>query len=287
MASSGHVTRAAAKNKQSKNVASEEVHGSRDGEGESDNADPSRHLTLADLQRCMSEFSDKICVKLNALTEEVGLLTGKIDDLEGSVNLNSEKIRDLEKDKLPKLASELAKLEEKLLLLEIYNRKSNLLFYGIAERNGENVFAELKKAFVSLGLSEEDAAKIALVNAHRLPRRPQSTSSVPSTPTAPAPAPIIAKFITMTDRDRIFAAFEKKQRDRGKIPYQHDGQPISRMTVRSDLPPILKSKRGILASKAYHLRKERGVSTRIFLKGVKMVLEWKEKGTTRWNEFQE
>ena len=54
--------------------------------------------------------------------------------------------------------------------------------------------------------------------------------------------------------------------------------------MRTDLPPALKARRGILVTVlAFKLRKERGVSIKVVLQGVKVVLKWKEKGSTCLN----
>ena len=89
------------------------------------------------------------------------------------------------------------------------------------------------------------------------------------------------------DRDRIMSAFELQQRDRGKSSPATAGATLHRYTVRSDLPAALKARRAILATKAYHMRKDRGVSTKIIVKGAEVALLWKEKGTAKWNNFQD
>ena len=67
----------------------------------------------------------------------------------------------------------------------------------------------------------------------------------------PSPAPIIAKFVHMADRDLILSTFENKNRP--KEPSEAavaNLSPHFRMTVRTDLPPTLKVRRGHLAEVA-------------------------------------
>ena len=92
----------------------------------------------------------------------------------------------------------------------------------------------------------------------------------------------------MADRDLILSAFENQKRPR-ETPEgaATNPPPRPRMTVRTDLPPTLKARRGHLAEVAYKLRKEKNLSTRIKLQGVKIVLQWREKGTTTWKPYQE
>ena len=91
------------------------------------------------------------------------------------MGFNYDKLNELEITTLPQMKSTLdkkiEKLEEKLILSEIQNRKSNLLIYGMQVKQGEDVIATLHEAFNILGVQEEAAANIAIVNAHRLPRR--------------------------------------------------------------------------------------------------------------------
>ena len=248
----------------------------------------SPELTLVDLHNNISDLSNKICGKLDNLSEEVRSMSKKIEDLEGTVEFNSEKISKMEMHDLPGLEKRtkdlISQLDDKMTLMEIYSRKNNLLFYGLKESQDEDVFDVLRKAFITLGLDERRAAGISLINAHRLPRRsPNGESSGPSQSKGSPPAPIIAKFVTIPDRDAVLNAFEQQQRLRGRASATQPGPPLHRISVRTDLPPALKARRGILATEAFKLRRERGVSTKIVVQGVKVVLKWKEKGSTRWN----
>ena len=241
-------------------------------------------LTLVDLHNTISALSNKICGKLDHLTDEFRAMSRKVEDLEGAVEINSEKITKLETHVIPGVVKHSKDLDNKITLMEIYSRKNNLLFYGIKESQTEDVFDVLRKAFITLGLDEKRAAGISLINAHRLPRRsPNGESPVSSQSKGSPPVPIIAKFVTIPDRDAVLNAFEQQQRLRGRESAAQAGPAPNRITVRTDLPPALKVRRGVLATEAFKLRRERGVATKIVLQGAKVVLMWKEKGTTRWN----
>ncbi|XP_072182204.1 NXPE family member 3-like [Diadema setosum] len=103
-------------------------------------------------------------------------------------------------------------------MTEIYCRRVNLLFYGIKETPDENVENLLRDTFAYLGLSQDEVATIALVNAHRLPRRNAPTQPNEGPPRAPAPRAIIAKFVYMMDRNKILAASDERQRQRQPRP---------------------------------------------------------------------
>ena len=241
--------------------------------------------SLGDLQKTILDFKNFLSGKLDTISADVTAINSKFDTLEASVKFNSSKLSDIEKKTLPKLEATVKQnyksLENKILALEMHNRKANLLFYGIQQAERENVYEVLRETFVSLGIDTAVAGGIAVANAHRLPRRESGAEAARQ-----APVPIIARFCYMRERNSILAAFEEQQRNRAKGPAQ-PGRTQRRITVRTDLPPAMKARRGALADEAYKLRKERGMSTRIFVKGTDVCLQWKEKGTTKWNDFKD
>ena len=66
----------------------------------SDNAEAAE-LTLADIQNSIKLSSNTVCAKIDALTEEVAGINIKLSDLESSVQMNSDKLTDIEHNKLP------------------------------------------------------------------------------------------------------------------------------------------------------------------------------------------
>ena len=77
-------------------------------------------------------------------------------------------------------------------MLEIHYSKSNLLFYALQQKDGENIYEVLKKAFISLGIDDAEASRIMIANAHRLPRRESGTQAARQ-----MPIPVIARFCFM------------------------------------------------------------------------------------------
>ena len=182
--------------------------------------------TLADLQKSLKDFSKQVCGKLGDIRTDIASIKSQLTTLEAAVEDNCARMLDLEKEKLPKMESKLQKeidhLKDELTLSEIYLRKSSLLFYGMEKKN-EKVESVLREAFVTLGLSEEEAQAIAIVNAHRLPSKRDRVSN--------APEPIIAKFVYMNQRNRLLYAFERESTRNG---IDH---PTPRISVHTDLPP--------------------------------------------------
>lgn len=241
--------------------------------------------TLGDLQNNILDFKNFLSSKLDKISADITGINKRFDDLKTSVDFNSAKILEIENQKLPKLENSVQQriqsLENKILSLEIHDRKSNLLFYGLQQNEGEIIYDVLKAAFVSLGIEDRIASTITIANAHRLPRRESGAQAARQ-----APVPIIARFCFMRERNNILAAFEDQHRKRMKTPAE-TGHAHSRLTVRTDLPPSMKTRRWILANEAYKLRKEKGLATRIFVKGTNVHLQWKEKGATTWNDYRD
>ena len=253
----------------------------------------SHQPTNSDIQKSIHDLASTLCGKIDKLTREVSGLSDKLMNLEQNVEFNSNKLRDIETTELPilkaKMKEEIQKMEDKMLSLEIYNRKQNLLIYGVHETESEDTYTTVRKAFKELGMENGRAENMPLINVHRLPRRlPHGQNTQPRSPT-----PIIARFAAMADRDHVLSLFQRQIRSRtigagpGGLQPTPTPAPASRISVRTDLPPVLKQRRGILANEAYKLRKERGLSTRIIVQGTSVILQWKNKGTSTWNNHQE
>ena len=75
---------------------------------------------------------------------------------------------------IPKLKKDVngkvIELEEKLLLLEIHDRKNNLLFYGVEKEKDENVETVLQNMWESNYEVTAEQLKLAtMIDCHRLP----------------------------------------------------------------------------------------------------------------------
>lgn len=263
---------------------------------------------ISEMKELFAQLSTEMNHRFDAIGADIADTKKSITDLKETVNFNSSKIEKVEKETLPKLKKEIdaksKEIEDKIILLEMHQRKQNLLVYGVGERgNNENIYSTVHDIFVYfMRITKSEALKIALVNAHRLPAPQHGASN------QPAIRPIIIRFVSMADRDRVLNAFEQSRRQRPKpadLPAmsQHPthptpqatvmsgqttapdqvtlmsvqttapGQQFARVTIRTDLPPPMKRERGRLAAVAYTLRKERNLSTRIRINGTKVFIQ--------------
>ena len=252
--------------------------------------DPKMEPTLADLQKCVNDLSAKVCKKLEDIHTDISAMKTKLQNLEGSVQDNSDRMLDIENKKLPgletKLMAEIDKLKDNLVASEIYQRKMNLLFYGLPQKPNEDVERVLREeAFMLLGLSQEEANSISIINSHRLPKRNADGNA-----TNNAPPVIIAKFVYMADRNWLLSAYERKAKAKTAQPRgnaENSAINTPRISVRTDLPPALKAKRSILATKAFQLRKQNNLSTKIAVVGTKVLLYTKARNATIWQPYKE
>lgn len=245
---------------------------------------------------------------INAVKEDLAETKKSVADLEASVNFTDGRLDSIEKNAIPSLKESLRKqeedIEEKLLQMEIHQRKQNLLVYGIPDKANEDILATTRNILCHfLKVAPDEAARIPLINAHRLPRPPvrgkQPAGQQPPGQQWTDTSPIIIRFASMFHRDRVLHAydFQPPRRQHSHQPQPqgsgHTSDPsFARVSIRSDLPAKLKKERGQLASTAYKLRREKRVSTRIKLNGTKLILQTRNPGrdgtpSTAWTTWSE
>jgi len=202
--------------------------------------------------------------KIDYVNQELSALNKKTDGLIDSVEFHSEEIEKLKTD-MEDLRKENTALktdfDKKLLIQEVYSRKINLLVYGIADT--EDPETACHTLFAEMGLTRH----MDFVNIHRLPRFNTTMER-----TANAPKPVMVKFLKMTDRQLVYDA-SFKQRDLLKK---------RRITIRTDLPVVLKKYRGKLADKGFAMRKVDKVQTRITEKGADVTLQYRRASDRPW-----
>lgn len=243
---------------------------------------------------------DKVITEITALKHDMAETKRTVSDLEESLNFTSEKVVFMEKEALPKMRSGLDQrineLEEKIILNEIHDRKMNLLVYGLPEKSSENVYMIIRDVFAHfMNISHDDAERIPLVNAHRLPGPNREHDPTGPRPQGPGQPPaIIIKFGRMIDRERLLHGFERRPRQgqQGGDPSGGEPSPFGRVTIRTDLPQKMKKERGRLASIAYKIRKRDGLATRIKIVGTKVLLQTRKStrsGSTpgKWANWSE
>lgn len=239
-----------------------------------------------------SEFvkiTDKIIEKLDLLNanvtsihKEIAEIRANMTDLQAAVADSSARLTDIENDALPKLRKRNENLEtdltQKLMALELHDRKMNLLIYGVEKKKDEKVVQVVRNVIEELGFSKEEVEKIFFANAHRLPRRIVTQGNERNAGRGQTGHdPIIVRFLAMMDRDSVLNAYQQRARMR---PVTIEGQAAARPTTRfvTDLPAPLKRKRFMLEQQAYQMRKNENKSTRIKLIGTSLQLECREKG---------
>ena len=211
------------------------------------------------LEKSMTVRVEKLESDITTVKEKLSVNEDKIEGLEYDVGMAKEDITRIENEEVAVLKGKYEHLKQKLTLMEINNRKYNLLFYGVEQTQNENINEVLQKCWKDdFGLTEEEAECVVseVTNAHRLPSREARRG----------PDPIIVRFCYMGDLQMLL----EKGRTR---PFMRDRTPA---TVYTDLPPEMKKLRGELAAKAKDLRRQ-GNQTRIRVIRTKVFLEFRER----------
>ena len=256
-----------------------------DGNSDCTMADGNSDVSNNDLKQFIMQMKEDIMSKLDQnqrdireIREELRNMKTTVSDVEKATCNHAQRLDDIEKKTIPEVKSTMAKtvsqLEEKLLLLEIHDRKSNLLVYGVEEKKDEDIKTDILDVWHhNFSVSDEQLDRgTVMTDCHRLP---QSQYAKPNKDGKMPPRPIIVRFAYKSDRDFFL---NSKNMKRG-----------SKIRVLEDLPPVMKRERGRLASVAYQLRKERQVMTRISVRRTNVVLEYKEKNKpdASWLKYRE
>lgn len=221
----------------------------------------------ANFSKIFNNLRDEIASVKNDLTstnEKVTSISSRVDDIEKSLTFQTDKLNDVEKaqDKRIKdtnkaLIDKIDMLNNKLLLLEKYDRKYNLLFFGIPETPNENVYQKLRDIFVTdMGLDEDRIQNMYFAHGHRLPSK------------GDGPRPIILRFTSYDDREHILANAKKLAG--------------SRRRILVDLPVGMKKERDRLAKIAYGIRHNEQLQTRIRDRGLDLYLQVRGDENEQW-----
>ena len=238
---------------------------------------------ILSMKKDMHDMKQEIIFKLTEnqkdiqeMKDELKTLKSTVVEVEKATSFHAEKIHELEQDIIPNVKSEveekLQSLEEKLLLMEIHDRKNNVLIYGIEEKEGEDTQqVTLDALHHNYATKDEHMDRgIVLLACHRLP---QSRFARPDAAGKPPPCPIIARFAYASDR-QFFGDTRNMRRG-------------CKLRVLDDLPPVMKQERGRLASIAYQLRKEDKLKTKIVVRKTKVLLQFKSPTETDWSFYKE
>ena len=81
--------------------------------------------------------------EIREMKDEIRAVKTTVSDVEKTTSNHAERLDKITQETFPQLKSEVdskvAELQEKLLLLEIHDRKNNLLIYGVEEKENEDI----------------------------------------------------------------------------------------------------------------------------------------------------
>jgi hypothetical protein len=227
-------------------------------ESESVHPEKMAPVSNADLKELLLKMEKKMDTGFAQINERVDKLAERVERIDSEVE-DVKTAQKHDRDMLNNMEEELANLRNSLLLSQVYSRKYHLLLYGVTgyETTPHETIKRVRKfAEEDLKLEAEYAKRIVIRNAHRLQKRD------------PGPTPIIVVFLLWEERN----SFLKSAKNLAG----------TKMSVRTDLPPILKQKRGELASKAYEIRRDENIQARIQERGVDIYIETRRNSAESW-----
>jgi hypothetical protein len=213
------------------------------------------HEVLLALSTTVKKGFIEVNVKLATLSEKIE-----------SVELDVQTIQtDQENDRktIEILREEMTELKKSLLATQTYSRKYHLLLYGVEGQDTSPVDTIKRvRTFASenLKLGSEFAQNMTIRNAHRLQRRETG------------PAAIIVVFVYWAEREAFLGAGKNLKG--------------TKMSVRTDLPPELKRKRGQLAHEAWQIRQNDNIQARVREKGPDVWVETRNHTGQPWKKIQ-
>ena len=202
------------------------------------------------------------------LTKEMKTVTSKIDSALAELKQKDELIKGLEfrckklEDELEVsrnatkcMAEEMKRLSTRVTHLDTYSRRSNLIFYGIMQNDGENCETKLRE-FVKNTLKLHGAYEMDIERCHRLGGR--------------KPQPMICRFTRFKDREAVWAAKSHLK--------------STKFTMKEDFPQETIQKRKILFPIMINARKQNKFAE---LREDKLVIDRKVYTIENLNELPE
>ena len=185
---------------------------------------------LHTIEKKIERDNQDICQSLK-LTEEQ---TKEAVTIATNTDIAVAKLRDelaVERHNAKRLQHKLEEAQRKILHLESYSRKQNLIIEGLPEKQGENTEELVMKLITeNMGLTLTGAP---IDKCHRFGR----TGNM-------RPRPIIIRFVKISTRDIILQNAKKLR----------NGNPNTQVYINEDLPPQVKKERAALRAIATHAR---------------------------------
>lgn len=157
---------------------------------------------LQDKAEQFESFSRDATTKLKVLDEGMSFANTEIENLKKKVKLLEQTIQENTVNTENKFKGKIEALRNEKLYMEVYQRRENLRFYGIAESfhlPEENV-KEVLIGFIQKELNISEADSFEYQRVHRIGKRDPSQEK---------PRPIIARFLRYSDRERVMSSARK------------------------------------------------------------------------------
>lgn len=186
---------------------------------------------LKDLEEKQSRDStaiEELKLQLRSVKEENCRLKLEISAYKDSLEF-TQKEHDDSKERISQVENDTTANKDRLVRQELYNRRWNLLFFGVNEERDENCKEKVKR-IISNNLNIPDADQIKFCGVHRIGRQRMGQRRN---------RPIICRFTCREDRERVYKAKAKLKNT--SIHIADDVPEEIRVIRRKFLVPALKT----------------------------------------------
>ena len=184
--------------------------------------------SFADIAKCFTNLNFNMESKHDEIKVVVENITRRVGELENSLQFQAKETEDLKREVLPAIKSDIGKVRDEVLALDMWGRKWNVIVFGLPQRSQEletgAVTERLVRQFFKekLKVGDDMASRIQFQAVHRLKKKGRDGI-----------IPIIIRFVNLNDRDTIFLHARNLSKDSG-------------IRIVQDLPPVLVKKRAAL-----------------------------------------
>lgn len=176
---------------------------------------------IADLRKWLEGQFNEIREQHNDVTKRLDDLNGKLEDVDGQLLEIQVKNDELSREN-EQLREEMGDLQENIIRMDANARRQNLLFYGL-EENHKIPEDHLKELLQEIGV---DTSTMQFQAVHRIGRPRddrQNGSQTTSSDRKPPPRPIIARFLLMSDVQKVL--FSRPKGAQPKVGVEEDVPP--------------------------------------------------------------
>ena len=191
---------------------------------------------VSSLRDDFKKLGDNMQSQINAVGEKSDHALKQIKDLQTEINVLKDELSSMQKKEM-KIKNKLDQMSAKMVAMDSYSRRENLIIHGISKTENEDCAAKVKQFLTQqLKIPDDKVEAMRFQRCHRLSSREQNS------------VPMICRFMWAQDRQLVWGA--RKNLKNTSFSLNEDFSPEINETRRI-MMPIMKAARS--ANKKSHL----------------------------------